>query len=308
MTPAPSRSAGDQMTETHSKAPRPRRAPAIALTRYEQNAMARFRDWFAAAQAAPDPAGAARPAPAVDEANPRLLLLCMTPRSGSTALSAALAASRRLGLGGERLNRNTRFMTDIIAAERPETPRALLERVIAGARTPNGVAQIKCDLPQVLPFLLDPACFAILRNAALVYLTREDVLAQAISRYRGFQAGVWHAGKEGAGKEAEPAGKAAEAPYDFHGISDQLAFIANMMQGYERLFGALGLKPLRITYEGMTADTPGTLARIAALLGESLPPDLDLAAGGFAPVSGRNNSDLRDRFLTDARAFLLKGG
>ncbi len=40
---APSRSAGDQMagtaTRTPASPPRPRRAPAIALTRYEQNAM-----------------------------------------------------------------------------------------------------------------------------------------------------------------------------------------------------------------------------------------------------------------------------
>lgn len=318
MTPAPSRSAGDQMTETLSKAPRPRRAPAIALTRYEQNAMARFRDWFAAAQAAPDPAGAARPAPAVDEANPRLLLLCMTPRSGSTALSAALAASRRLGLGGERLNRNTRFMTDIIAAERPETPRALLERVIAGARTPNGVAQIKCDLPQVLPFLLDPACFAILRNAALVYLTREDVLAQAISRYRGIQTGVWHAAAKG--QAADPGtdpgtdrgpDRGADVPFDHAAIAGQIDRIAGMMACYERLFARLGLQPLRITYEQIAADPGAVLGRIAALAG--VDPALagqaaSLDDGGFRRVSGRNNDELRDRFLAENRRHLVAGG
>ena len=71
----------------------------IYPTQYEsnhvQNALAWFEEETAkASKAATTPPPAVEP---VDEDAPRLLVLCMTPRSGSTALSAALAASKQLG-------------------------------------------------------------------------------------------------------------------------------------------------------------------------------------------------------------------
>lgn len=232
----------------------------------------------------------------MDEDDPRLLLLCMTPRSGSTALSAALAASKRLGRGGERLNRNN-ALGSLIAAHRPGNLRQLLEIVILQGRTANGVSQIKCDLPQILTFLLDPACFRLLRNARMVYLTREDVLGQAISRFRGFQAGVWHSNTE-VGRSG------AEATYDFNGITDQMNVILNMMQAYERTFATLALRPLRISYEQLKVDAAEVLRRIAALMQVDLPDGLTLDDGGYRPVSDGNNKALREQYLADSHRLL----
>lgn len=276
-------------------------------TPYERSVLNNAQKWFAgifpkepestrrksARKAAAPPA---IPPSAVDETDPRLLLICMTPRSGSSALAAVLARSGQLGQGGERLNRNG-ALAAIAAEHKPATMRALLDHVILQGRTANGQSQIKCDLQQVLPFLLDPACFRLLRNARLVYLTREDVLAQAISRYRGFAAGIWHSNTE-AGRSG------AEAAYDFAGISSQVAFITNMMQGYERTFAMLAMQPLRITYEALVADPGTVLARIAALTGVNLPPGLTLQDSGFHPVSDDNNDSLRQQYLDDCHRRL----
>jgi LPS sulfotransferase NodH len=223
----------------------------------------------------------------------------MTPRSGSTALSAALASTRRLGRGGERLNHKNKDLNEIAATTRPRTRRELLERVIEASRTRNGVAQIKCDLPQVLPFLLDADCFRILRQAHVVYLTRRDLLGQAISRYRSSAVGVSHARTDRTATDAQ-------APYDFGAIHMDLDRLARMMAAYEKVFAMLDIRPLRITYEEIVAE-PGRVVRdIARLVDIRISPAKipSLEAGGYRKVSGRNNDDLRARFLAEAQARL----
>lgn len=267
---------------------------------YERNIIRIAQEWFSAAlaKAALEGAGERPSDPVqVDEDNPQLLLLCMTPRSGSTALSAALSASNALGRGGERLNRNNSTLNNLIAERNPCSLRELLDQVIVSGRTPNGLSQIKCDLPQILPFLLDRDCFRLLRNARFVYLTREDILGQAISRYRGFQAGVWHSNTE-AGRSG------AVAPYDYDGINKQVKFILEMMSAYERAFAVLALRPLRITFEQLSADPGEVLKRVAALMNTELPPGLSLEDGGYRRVSDSNNDDLRMKYLADSQELL----
>jgi LPS sulfotransferase NodH len=286
---------------------------AAMLDPIERGQLAESMAWFRARLV---PGGRFRSRLKPDE-DPRLLLICMTPRSGSTALSGLMLATGALGRGGERLNRHSGFLSRVIAATPPRSLRHLLEMVIRSSRSANGVAQIKADLPQLLPFLADPACFDLLRRAGIVYLTRENVLAQAISRYRGIQTGVWHAAAKGQADPAADPGtdrgpdRGTDVPFDHAAIAGQIDRIAGMMACYERLFARLGLQPLRITYEQIAADPGAVLGRIAALAG--VDPALagqaaSLDDGGFRRVSGRNNDELRDRFLAENRRHLVAGG
>ena len=274
-------------------------------TKFERAILTKADAWLAGILAPADaPAPLAlRPARmAAAATNPRLILLCMTPRSGSTALSAAMASTERLGLGGERLNHYNRTLREIATEQRPRSKRELLERVIDATRTENGVAQIKCDLPQILPFLLDPPCHAILARAHFVYLTRGDLLAQAISRYRSNAAGIAHARK---GEKTE-----GQAPYSFAAISSHLDHLTRMMASYEKAFAMLGIHPLRITYEQITAE-PGKVVRdIARLAGVGIKAaDISgLDAGGYKKVSGSNNDSLREQFLAEAPSHVLVPG
>ena len=283
------------------------------FTPVEAQMLARANQWFAEHLWSTVPApGTALAAPPVPVAAPtpyavgKLLILCMTPRSGSTALSQALSASRLMGLGGERLGPGP--LKKHIATKAPGSMLQVLAAVIDGSRTKSGVAQIKCDLPQLLPFLVDPDCLTLLTQAQFVYLTREDLLGQAISRYRGAVTGHWHSllGKPDQAGEAGP-GKpdnSHDVPYDFAAIKGQIDQLTKMMAAYERVFAAFGLSPLRITYEQVTADSYAVMARMAATLGVSLPADVSLADGGHVRTATANNDDLRARYIADCRAAL----
>jgi LPS sulfotransferase NodH len=247
-----------------------------------------------------------RAADATPAADPRLILLCFTPRSGSTALSALLDNTNRLGSGsGERLNRKNKVLHRIAAETRPRTRRELLERVIDASRTRNGVAQIKCDLPQLLPFLLDPGCFAVLRQARFVYLTRGDILGQAISRHRSISTGLAHLRR----RAEDGAAARTEAPYSFDAILGQIERLTRMMAAYEKVFALLGISPLRITYEQLL-ERPGEVVRdIGRLVGVGIRAAAitSLDSGGHRKVASANNESLRDRFLQDAQRRALTG-
>lgn len=242
--------------------------------------------------------GAASPVLATPVLAPvgKLLILCMTPRSGSTALSAALSDSKLLGRGGERLSNGA--LKKFSAARPPTSLADLLHTVIEDSRTQNGVMQIKCDLPQLLPFLLDAECLPIIQQAQMVYLTREDILGQAISRYRGIQTGLWHSTQT-----AAPTGS-LEVPYDFAAIKGQIDRLVQMMAAYERLFAGLNLQPIRITYEQVTQDSQAVMARIAAAMAITLPAGASLENGGHTKVATRNNDQLRARYIADCQAML----
>jgi trehalose 2-sulfotransferase len=287
------------------------------FTPVEAQMLARANQWFADHFWPTITAATSTPTATADPVG-KLLILCMTPRSGSTALSGALAASRMMGLGGERLNYNP--LKKLIAATAPQSLLQMLCAVIDSSRSrKSGVAQIKCDLPQLLPFLVDPDCLAVLAQAQFVYLTREDVLGQAISRYRGAVTGHWHSTLSKVDQSVVPValpdhpvpgkpGNSHEVPYNFSAIKGQIDQLTKMMAAYERVFAAFGLSPLRITYEQVTTDSYAVMARMAALLGVTLPADVSLADGGHIRTATGNNDDLRARYIADCRAALGRYG
>lgn len=268
------------------------------LTPFEGQILEKANAWFGQ-NLWPETGTSATP-PTPDPAEPapvgKLLILCMTPRSGSTALSAALSDSKLMGRSGERLGNGP--LKKIIEAQRPASLVALLRAVIEDSRTRNGVAQIKCDLPQLLPFLLDAACLPIIQQAQMVYLTREDILGQAISRYRGFQTGLWHS------TQAAAATGSLEVAYDFAAIKGQIDRLVQMMAAYERLFAALNLQPIRISYEQVTQNSQMVMARIADAMQITLPEGASLENGGHTKVATRNNDQLRARYLAECQALL----
>ncbi len=276
----------------------PLKANLAFLTPFEGQIMEKANAWLKETLWVKSGQPPAPPTSEIPQSPPvgKLLILCMTPRSGSTALSAALSDSKLMGRSGERLGNGPLKRT--IEAQRPASLVELLRSVIEDSRTRNGVAQIKCDLPQLLPFLLDAACLPIIQQAQMVYLTREDILGQAISRYRGFQTGLWHSTQA-----AAPTGN-MEVPYDFAAIKGQIDRLVQMMAAYERLFAALSLQPIRISYEQVTQNSQAVMARIAEAMQITLPEGASLENSGHTKVATRNNDQLRARYLAECQAML----
>lgn len=176
----------------------------------------------------------------------------------------------------------------------PTTLNEVLDAVIAANASPNGVAQLKCDLPQILPFLLDRRCAARLRGAEFVYLTRDDRLDQAISRYKSSSSGYHHS-YQGAPPSPDT------IAYDFNGIREHLETLTRMAAAYERIFALMGIAPLRISYEQLVASDGDDIRRIAGLVGVALPGDVTLSTGRLTRLADARSAMFKTRFLKDVR-------
>ena len=108
-----------------------------------------------------------------------------------------------------------------------------------------------------------------------VHLVREDLVAQAVSRLKAEQSGLWHRHADGSERERV---KPHEAPrYD----ADRLAAFVAESEAHNRAwddwFASQGIAPLRLTYEALADDPRAVLAEILAALGQ----DPAIASRGF---------------------------
>jgi LPS sulfotransferase NodH len=121
----------------------------------------------------------------------------------------------------------------------------------------EGVFVLKGDLYQFLPLFSRGWLHAGMRKIRFVYVTREDVLMQAISLFRAIRGGAWSSEQRGE----------REVVFDRDGILDQFEYLLRMMNRWEMLFSLLGIHPLRMTYEQISRDPAGVVRKIASFLG-----------------------------------------
>lgn len=204
-------------------------------------------------------------------------LLCMVPRSGSSFLSTLMRSTNRLGFTAEYLNLDAVAPLASHISRRPPGCGPLptvvkdyhlgsltefLRHIIACSSSPNGIFSLKGDLYQYVPLLRRGLLRRGLQKATFIYITREDVLAQAVSAFRALRTGSWSV--------LQPA--RAQAEFDAEGILEQLQRIVRMMAQWETLFALLDVHPLRLTYEQISAQPAEAVHRVAAALGVSLGP------------------------------------
>lgn len=230
-------------------------------------------------------------------------VIAMTPRSGSSVLSAALTKTGVLGKPGERFNYRSGQLLHWAKQWGVRDVAGLIDQVMYAAATPNGVAGVKGGLHQLLPYLVTEHWRAEYSNDVYIYLTREDVLRQAISRYKGMQTETWHF----RGERSEKAVRALrEVPYDFDAIQKQVDYLTRAMESFERLFAWLGIRPYRISYEQIVADMPGVVAEIARRLDVPLEREVGLEDAGMEKLADDHTEELVSRFRADAGGRLTE--
>lgn len=92
-----------------------------------------------------------------------------------------------------------------------------------------------------------------------VFLTRADLIKQAISHFVAEKSGSWRSVKDGVPLD--------DGDYDATRIAQLVERHRTGNALWEGLFGAHGIEPFRITYEQLAADPPGMAAQVAAFLG-----------------------------------------
>ena len=211
-------------------------------------------------------------------------IICGTPRSGSTLLCEMLWASRVAGRPNSYFRKqDVAQWADTWGVPRPHgVDNAEFDRAYLAAMIRHGTAETRIfglrimwasmgDAAERLarasgPHLDMGQQFALAFGQPLyVHVTRRDKVAQAISRLRAEQSGVWHLLADGNILEGTQQPQAVA--YD----RDRIAgFVAELMEhdaAWEKFFAARQIEPLCLEYEATAADPQAALRTILKRLG-----------------------------------------
>jgi LPS sulfotransferase NodH len=187
-----------------------------------------------------------------------------TPRSGSSWVTEIATKSGLLGNPGEFFNPN--FVPKIARAMRADT----IERycaVLQRRKSPRGIFGFEITYFQLERVFGSEAAF--LRefppDLPYVYLTRRNIVLQAVSLAKAVETEVFHSAQA----TAEDLARAdREFAYDPEKIRHWLAHIVEMEKRFERFFAGAGIAPVRLQYEQISRwGAERTVRRLAQAAG-----------------------------------------
>jgi LPS sulfotransferase NodH len=223
-------------------------------------------------------------------------LVCSAPRSGSWLLCTGLAST---GLAG----RPAEFLSYPYAeAYRRRTGRLRLPEywqfLLQRRTSPNGVFGMKIHFDQFARNLKDAEAQQefLEQFDRLIFMTRRDKLAQAVSFLKARQTRVYHVAL---GESGENTGVAPD--YSFSQIAEKLSNIAAQEALWLSLLSQCREKTIAVEYEDLVSDYVGTLQKVLIAL------DLGDAVAAVNPIPqvlrqhDRINSAWEEQFMTDLR-------
>lgn len=208
----------------------------------------------------------------------RSYVLCSNPRSGSTLLAEALAATGNLGTPLEYFD-GTGVMAQLVARWGCEHLSCYIDCLHRHRASAEGVLGAKVHWYQLQEMALTIACRplagrygyqravldAALPSARYVYVVREDLDRQAVSWARAKASQQWYLG--------DPRAVSEEPPYDFDHIEECRRDLEQAEAGWTGLFAAAGVEPLTVTYERLASQYAETVSAVSRYLGVDLAVD-----------------------------------
>ena len=203
-------------------------------------------------------------------------ILCGTPRTGSTLLCSLLSSTRVLGRPESYFREPdegawARRLGLPVSGERVRDYRAFVQAVRASATTDNGIFAARVmwgSIERLRDGLDEPsdqsdlaALERVFGRLAFVHLTREDVVAQAVSWSRAEQTGYWQHG-DAALRPPEP---------DLGQMTDLVATVREHNASWREWFAGNGIQPHHLTYEQLVRQPRVSVEGIAARLEVALP-------------------------------------
>ena len=222
------------------------------------------------------------------------IVICMTPRSGSTYLSSVLR-DNEMGRFQEHFRVNGGSLEQFVEKSGAKTFHNWVEQRLSRL-SHNGIYGMKADWPQFVPLYYLGAYDYYFRDAFFIYLTRGDVMAQAISRYISTETGYFHS------VNTEQSHTLDETvPLDLDKLTKHIDVLVDMQGDWERFFAYEGISPLRLRYEEIDSDPDAVIRHIATYCGLEL-PDTIVTQTEFERVRNQRNEDLRTAAIAEARA------
>jgi trehalose 2-sulfotransferase len=191
-------------------------------------------------------------------------LICFEERSGSTMLCSLLSETTVLGRPDEFLN--PRGVIQMYTRQgHAHDLTEYLAYLKSTTTTSNGVFGMKANYKDFLPFLEAGLTKALFGDLTFVYLSRQNLVDQAISGALARKRKLWHARSE----DQLPTTDNVE--FDEQLVMQLIDEILEHRIQWERFFGLYGVQPLRLTYEALITDPHATVMAIASELGVDLP-------------------------------------
>jgi LPS sulfotransferase NodH len=180
-------------------------------------------------------------------------VIACTSRTGSTLLAS------ELGIYGVFADEHLNAGHVLAAKERGVATLAdyVRETIAAGADPTQWAVKGAFGAMEQLASLGE---LAHLREWKFIYLTRENLVQQAISLLIAQKSGRWSCWSRG-GRFV------VETEYDYAGIAAAVDMIVTANAQWECFFDAFAMKPLCVSYESLTGDLEGTLSRARKYLG-----------------------------------------
>lgn len=242
-------------------------------------------------------------------------IICTSPRSGSTLLCGLLEATGKAGLPDshfhvpsiDRWLKTYGLNKGDYASER-DAVQAVFDAARQAGTGDTGLFGLRLQQHSFDYFMrqagvLFPECRsdrerieAAFGRTLYIHLTRPNKLDQAISRVKAGQSGLWHRAADGS--ELERLSPHRDPFYDAEEIERHLNDLTEMDAAWARWFKKQTLNPLRITYESLSANPAGVLAKVLGALGL----DPKRAEGIEPPVAKLADSTSRkwaDRYIVE---------
>ena len=224
------------------------------------------------------------------------VLICMSPRSGSTYLSSLLTenglgnATEHFRVAGDQLKNS---VAELKAKSYGEYFCRLLD-----ARSVNGVFSTSVDWPQFRHVYHFGAFHKYLKNAHFVWLRRRDVLAQAVSRHIGEQTGY------GNSRQSHLRELVNEELYDFDKIRAHIDHVVEVNGAWEQFFTIEQLSPQVVLYEDLASDPTAVVSTIFDQL-DLPPPEKIVTKTGLSKIGSSINQEMMNRYREDLQARRL---
>jgi LPS sulfotransferase NodH len=219
----------------------------------------------------------------------RPYVVCSVPRSGSSLLCELLCTSGVAGAPTEYFDREQaaefRRRWGVDEAEYPSA-------LVAHKTTPNGSFGVKLHHHQMVEAFGDRGLLAVWPDLRLVSIRRDDRVAQAVSWAIAEQTGRWASTHDAPGT----------ARYDRRHVARLLRRIRREEAAWDRWFVAVGIEPLRVTYERLVADPDGVVRAVLTHLGVDATVPLE------PPTLERQADEESDRWAARFRRGRAWGG
>ncbi|QBX99566.1 sulfotransferase [Rhodophyticola sp. CCM32] len=233
-------------------------------------------------------------------------IICTSPRSGSTLLCRMLAATGRSGQPDSHFHKpslSSWLKTFALSAADFASDRDALKAIFEVARKrgtgDTGIFGLRLQRGSFDYFMQQAGLLypdqksdldriqAAFGSTLFIHLTRENKLDQAISIVKATQTGLWHRAADGT--ELERLSAPQDPVYDADEIAGQLAGLSALDTAWKTWFEREKLHPLRISYEALSDDPAGMLAKILEALGldQDMAQDIEPPVAKLADATNR---------------------